>query len=106
MSASTCAFGRRSPRASSRNVGGVDQLVQIAGALLILAAFAGAQFGRLDPRSLSYLWLNLVGAVILGILAAYEEQLGFLLLETVWAIVSLVGLIQVLRERSGRAQAR
>jgi hypothetical protein len=37
------------------------QAAQIAGALLILAAYVLAQFGLLDQRSYSYLWLNLVG---------------------------------------------
>lgn len=66
----------------------MDQIVQIVGAMLILAAYAGAQMGRLDQRSLSYLWLNLVGSVILAVLAAVESQYGFLLLEAVWAIFS------------------
>jgi hypothetical protein len=43
--------------------------------------------------------LNLVGSVILAILAWYEEQLGFLLLESVWALVSIWSLAQVLRGR-------
>ena len=73
----------------------MDQVVQIVGALLILAAFAGAQFGRLDQSSLSYLWLNLVGSVVLAGLAYYEEQWGFLLLEFVWALVSAWSLTQV-----------
>lgn len=66
----------------------MDQLVQVAGALLILAAFVGAQLGRLDQRSIPYLVLNLVGSVILAVLAAIEDQYGFLLLEGVWALVS------------------
>lgn len=69
------------------------------GALLILVAFTAAQFGRLDQRSVVYLVLNLVGSVVLAILAWYEEQFGFLLLEGVWALVSAWGLAQVLRGR-------
>jgi hypothetical protein len=38
--------------------------------------------------------LNLVGSTILTILAAHERQLGFLLLEFCWALVSGWGLIQ------------
>ena len=75
----------------------MDQLVQIIGALLILVAFAGAQFGRLDQHSLSYLVLNLIGSVILAVLAGLDDQYGFLLLETVWALVSAWSLAQELR---------
>jgi hypothetical protein len=67
--------------------------------VLILLAFAAAQFGQLDQGSRVYLVLNLVGSVILAVLAWYEEQLGFLLLESVWALVSAWGLSQVLRGR-------
>ena len=53
--------------------------------MMILVAYAAAQFGRLDQSSRLYLVLNLVGFAILAVLAWYEEQLGFLLLEGVWA---------------------
>ena len=71
--------------------------MQIVGAILILAAYAAAQFRYLDQDSRSYLVLNLVGSAILAVLAAVESQLGFLLLETVWAIVSAYGLYRSLR---------
>lgn len=70
----------------------MDQLIQIVGALLILVAFAAAQFGAMDPHSRLYLVLNFVGSLILAVLAWHERQWGFLLLESVWAIVSLLGL--------------
>jgi len=81
----------------------VDQVVQIVGAVLILAAFAGTQFGKLGQSSLSYLWLNLIGSLILAVLAVYEEQWGFVLLETVWGLVSAWSLTQVLRGRQPSA---
>lgn len=77
----------------------VDQLVQVIGALLILAAFAAAQFGAMDPHSRAYLVLNLLGSAVLAVLAWEERQWGFLLLETVWAAVSLWGLVQLRRGR-------
>jgi hypothetical protein len=77
----------------------MDQSVQVVGALLILFAYAGAQSGVLDQRSRSYLVLNLVGSAVLAVLAWHEDQWGFLLLEGVWALVSLWGLIQVQRGR-------
>ena len=77
----------------------MEQVVQIVGALLILAGFAGLQLGKISAVSRTYLWLNLVGAIILAVLAFVEEQWGFLLLEGVWSLVSAWSLIQVLRGR-------
>jgi hypothetical protein len=70
----------------------MDQLIQVAGALFILAAFAAVQFDRMRPDSRLYLALNLVGSLILAALALHESQWGFLLLEGVWAVVSAWGL--------------
>jgi hypothetical protein len=75
------------------------QLAQVLGAVLILAAYAAAQLGVWNQRSRIYLVLNLVGSAVLAVLAWHEEQWGFLLLEAVWALVSLGGLLQVLRGR-------
>jgi hypothetical protein len=72
----------------------LEQAVQIAGAILILAAFALAQAGRLRVDSAAYLWLNVGGAAILAVLAILEEQWGFVLLETVWTAVSGWGLVK------------
>ncbi len=72
--------------------------VQIAGSLLILAAFALAQRGLLDLRSRAYLLLNLVGSAVLAVDAYLGAQWGFLLLEGVWALVSGASLFGVLRQ--------
>jgi hypothetical protein len=75
------------------------QLVQVAGSLLILTAFAASQAGRLPIDSFRYLVLNLVGSAILAVLAYIDEQWGFLLLEGVWSLVSLWSLIQLPQAR-------
>ncbi len=80
----------------------MDQVIQVVGALLILAAFAAVQFERMRPDSRLYLVLNLVGSAILAGLAVHEELWGFLLLEGVWAIVSAWGLMQALRTQPGQ----
>ncbi len=80
-------------------------VVEIVGALLILAAFAAGQARRLDQHSPTYLVLNLVGSAVLGVIAAVDRSWGFLLLEGTWAIVSAVSLIGVLRGRPARTPA-
>jgi hypothetical protein len=77
------------------------QVIQIVGALIILAAFAGTQLGELESDSRLYLLLNLVGSVVLAILAVIEGQIGFILLEGVWAIVSGWSLFVILGEEAG-----
>lgn len=72
-------------------------VIQIAGSLLVLAGFALAQWGLLDQKSLWYLGLNTIGSTVLAVDAVFGQQWGFLLLEGVWAIVSAVSLIVVLR---------
>ncbi len=78
----------------------VDQVIQIIGALLILGAFAANQRGGLATDSELYLGLNLVGSAILCVLAVASGQIGFVLLEGVWAIVSGWGLLVTRSEAS------
>lgn len=80
----------------------MDQVIQVIGAALILVAYVAAQRERLDPQSQLYLSLNLVGSLILAVLAAIGSQWGFLLLECAWAVVSFWGLVA----GSARSQAK
>jgi len=77
-----------------------DQVVQMVGTLLILAGFILSQRNLLHADSSLYLVLNLTGATILAVLAFQGQRWGFVLLEGVWALVALVGLIVRLVERS------
>jgi hypothetical protein len=87
----------------------VHLLIQVGGALLILAAFTAAQSGRLDPHARSYLALNLVGSAILTYDALCGHEWEFFVLESVWALVSARSLVRGpprrTRDIGGRAGA-
>jgi hypothetical protein len=72
----------------------MDQVVQLVGAVLILAAFVLSQQGRLATDSTRYLALNAAGAAILAVVAVADRDIGFALLEGTWTIVSTIGLIR------------
>jgi hypothetical protein len=77
----------------------LGQLLQIAGAVLILVAFWLSQVNRIDPRSYGYLLLNLAGGATLAILALQSQRWGFVLLEGTWALVALGGVVMRLAGR-------
>lgn len=83
----------------------MSQFVQVIGSLLVLAGFALLQRGVVSQKSLSYLIVNLLGSGVLAVEAVIERQWGFLLLEGVWAIVSAISLVGVLRARTTTSPA-
>jgi hypothetical protein len=75
------------------------QVISVLGALVILGAYAANLLGWLGPANLSYSVANLIGSGILTVIAVVDQQLGFILLEGVWALASLWGALHVLRGR-------
>lgn len=75
----------------------------VVGVLLILAAYAGATSGRLDPRQAPALLLNLSGALLILLSLWFDFNLSAALMEGAWAMVALIGLARLWRRpKSGR----
>lgn len=72
----------------------IVQGVSLIGAALILLAFALQQRGVWAPNHRAYLWCNLFGSGMLTVVAWLSSQWGFLILEGVWAVVSLFSLLR------------
>lgn len=72
----------------------MEMALQFVGALGILTAFTLMQLRRWSAHSWPYLALNFAGGSVLTWLAAVESQWGFVILQGVWALVALIGLIR------------
>jgi hypothetical protein len=75
----------------------MEQAVAIVGAIMILVAYGANQAGWLDRTRPLYSALNLVGSVILTVIAWRAAQWGFVLLESVWAVISVPPLVRGFR---------
>jgi hypothetical protein len=68
------------------------QVASIAGAFLILAAYAAHQAGRMSRTHVAYHAINAAGGALLLAAAVATWQIGFIILEGAWTIISLVAL--------------
>ncbi len=75
------------------------QALSLLGALMVLAGYAMIQSGWCRELDAGYLALNIVGSVLLGVVAVAERQLGFIVLEFAWAGLGLVGAARSWRQR-------
>lgn len=71
------------------------QVVSIAGALMVLSAFAAHQLKHLDHETYTYQSLNLVGGFLLCLAAISVRQTGLILMEGAWTVMSAWGLWRV-----------
>jgi len=70
------------------------QATSIAGALLILTAYAAHQAGRMSRADVSYHAINAAGGALLLAAAVATWQIGFIILEGAWTLISVVALVR------------
>lgn len=70
------------------------QAMGLVGAFMILGGYAGLQRGRFTRDDQLFNWLNFVGSTLLGIVALVDRRWGFIILEFVWAALSLPPLLR------------
>ena len=84
----------------------MGQVVQLVGAALIVSAYVAAQQNRLRFDSIQFLGMNALGAGILAVVAAVNRDLGFVLLEVVWAWVSARGLRRAIKAKQATRRGK
>ena len=75
------------------------QFVSVVGALLILVAYGLNIGGVWKELHVGYLALNIVGSLLLGVVAIVDGRAGFILLEFAWAGIGVLGLARIVRMR-------
>jgi hypothetical protein len=70
----------------------IRQITSFAGALLVLIGYIGHQLKWMDSRRFAYNALNAMGSGILAYIAFSPFQLGFVVMEVTWVLVSIYAL--------------
>jgi hypothetical protein len=72
----------------------VRQVASFVGALLILVAYVGHQMRWMDARRAGYNILNALGSAVLAYIAFHPFQIGFVVLEVTWTVISVYALLR------------
>ena len=75
------------------------QVLSVVGALMVLAAYALIQSGIWRELDAGYLALNIVGSLLLGVVAIEDQRAGFILLEFAWAGLGCIGVVRAVKAR-------
>jgi len=67
----------------------------LAGVVMMLGAYAGAQLRRLDPVKAPALLMNLLGASLVMVSLVHAFNLSAFLMEAAWAVVAIYGLVRL-----------
>lgn len=91
--------------ASMNGLSGPDpvQVVSLLGAVMQLLAYALMQLGRLASASYPYQLANVIGSLLMTIVATLNREYGFILMEAVWCLTSAYGLISLIRRQAADA---
>ena len=74
-----------------------------AGVVMIVGTYVAVQLDRLDARSLAYSVWNAIGAALITLSLCFEFNLSAFLMEVVWLVVSVYGIVN--RRRGGAESA-
>ena len=75
------------------------QVLSVVGALMVLTAYALIQSGIWRELDAGYLALNIIGSLLLGIVAIEDQRAGVILLEFAWAGLGCIGVARAIKAR-------
>jgi len=75
------------------------QWIGVLGTVMIIGTYLLLQIGRLSNTSLSYSLFNALGAMLLVFSLLFVFNLGALIVEAFWVLISFIGIIRYFRIR-------
>ncbi len=81
------------------NLGWTDFVGGI-GVVILMVTYLLLQLGRLESSRLLYSVLNAVGASLIAISLIFDFNLSAFIIEVFWILISLVGMVRILRNRT------
>ncbi|HYV96592.1 MAG TPA: hypothetical protein VE967_03960 [Gemmatimonadaceae bacterium] len=72
----------------------IIQLISLLGAVLVLGAYLALQLNWLGRRHRTFHAMNFLGSAMLTYVAIPDGRLGLIVVEGVWALLSLPGTIR------------
>lgn len=75
------------------------QMISMLGALMVLSAYGLLQSGIWRELNAGYLAFNIVGSLLLGIIAIVDQRVGFIFLEFAWPGLGLIGVARAVKAR-------
>jgi predicted membrane protein len=79
--------------------------VGMLGMVMVVLAYYLLQLERVDPKSLSYNLINLIGAILLLISLWFHFNLASFVIEIFWIAASLIGLWKYWRRQNSEGQS-
>jgi hypothetical protein len=78
------------------------QVISVIGALMVLTAYGLNQGGIWRELHAGYLALNIIGSLMLGVVAIIDQRAGFILLEFAWAGMGFIGVARAVRAKQAQ----
>ena len=75
----------------------IPDIIGMTGTALVVLAYYLLQLEKVDPKGLTYNWMNLVGAAFLLFSLTFTFNLASFVIELFWIGASLIGLYKFYR---------
>jgi hypothetical protein len=76
----------------------LTDILGFTGVFTLLLAYFFTLIGKLSMNSPWYLAMNLVGSGLAGLASVFLHYVPFIILEGIWAVVSLVALVRSVKK--------